>query len=104
MRLRTPRAKRWLMSTALAGSPRPGLLRWANEKHTGKILISMSFPVMAGLVQAIHVVGLVEAQGLPIGRQQRGEGRCGGPTWMAGTSLDKPGHDGLEPTSGATSR
>jgi hypothetical protein len=56
---------------------------------------------MAGLVPAIHVVGLHGAHGLPIGRQQRGEGRCGRADV---DGRDEPGHDGLGPTSGATSR
>ena len=66
----------------------PSLCRSAhNEKQTGKVLLSIPFSVMAGLVPTIHVVRLGRGpKALPIGRQQRREGRCGGPTWMAGTS------------------
>src|SRR5271168_291980 len=60
--------------------------QFASIKQTGKVLLSMPFSVMAGLVPAIHVVRLARGpKALSIGRQQRREGRCGRPTWMAGT-------------------
>jgi hypothetical protein len=75
---------RWAMVPctrgALAGPSGPcGRRQTAPTPHPS--LISMSFSVMAGLVQAINVVQLLANRRLP--------------TWMIGTSPDKPGHDGV---------